>query len=250
MKIAIITGASSGLGIKLFEELISQRTEIDEYWLVARRRERLQALSVKHPDKKIKILSLDLTDNDAIQELSGLLKDSAPQVMVLINNAGYGKLGDSWEIPLQDQTDMITLNCRALTGVTLAALPYMIKGSEIINIASIAAFMPTPRMTVYSATKSYVYAYSKAMRRELKSKGVNVLAVCPGPMETEFLEVADIKGRSSFFAMLPRCDVSTVATKTIKKSGKKRGIYTDKIVYKIYRVLTKVLPHGMIMKKL
>ena len=102
-------------------------------------------------------------------------------------------------------------------------------------------------MSVYSATKAYVLAFAKALRRELRKSGVNVLAVCPGPMETEFTAVAEIDGKPSLFSVLPRCDVRQ---KSIMKARKGRGVYTNRLIYKVYRVLTKLLPDSITMRRL
>ena len=143
---------------------------------------------------------------------------------------------------------MIELNCVALTNVLNFSLPFMKRGSTAINVCSIAAFTPNPRMAVYSSTKAYVYSLSKALRFELKRRGINVLAVCPGPMETEFLALADIApGSSKTFDTLPRVNPVKTAEKSVKSALKGRGIYTPKGFYKFYRVLSKLAPHSILM---
>jgi len=142
------------------------------------------------------------------------------------------------------------LNCATLTAISLLTVPFMQKGSSMIEVSSIASFSPTPRMTVYCSTKAYVLSFAKGLRRELKEKGINVLAVCPGPMETEFTAVAEIDGKSTMFSRLPRCKVSDVAYKSIIKAKKGRSVYTNKLIYKFYRVITKLLPDNITMQKL
>lgn len=250
MKTAIITGASSGLGREYFKVLTEIYPDIEEFWLIARRENRLKELAESVPDAKCFILPLDLTKNEEVELYRQKLEEKKPEVEILICNAGFGKLGDAVDIPVKDQTDMITLNCTSLTAVTLLTIPYMKKGSCIIEIASIAAFSPTPRMTVYSSTKAYVLSFAKGLRRELKDKGINVLAVCPGPMDTEFIDVADIEGRSKLFMSLPRCSVREVAYRSVIQARKGKGVYTNKSIYKFYRVLTKLLPDSVTMRKL
>jgi hypothetical protein len=250
MKTAIITGASSGLGREYLIALTELCPEIEEFWLIARRESRLTELSDEMPQVKCFILPLDLSDKESLSAYKQMLAKKEPEVMLLINNAGFGRLGQAEEIPLTTQTDMIALNCSALTAVTLLTVPYMKKGSFIIQVCSIAAFCPTPRMTVYSSTKAYILSFSKGLRSELKEKGINMLAACPGPMDTEFMAVANIEGRSRLFGMLPRCDVRRVARKSIIKAKKGRAVYTDRLVYKLYRVLTKLLPHNLTMRRL
>ena len=250
MKTAIITGASSGLGSEYFIALTELCPEVEEFWLIARRESKLKELADKVPNVTSLVLPLDLTDNDSFTEYRNLLAEKNPEVVMLVNNAGYGKLGEAVKIPLKDQTDMVMLNCASLTAIALLTVPYMKKGSNIINVCSIAAFCPTPRMTVYSSTKAYILSFSLGLRNELKERGINVLAVCPGPMDTEFMAVAGIEGRSRLFSLLPRCKTSEVVRISIIKAKKGRAVYTNRFIYKLYRVLTKLLPHSLTMRRL
>lgn len=247
MSIAIITGASAGLGIEFLKKLGRIYPDIDEYWVIARRVERLEALKSILPEKKIKPIGLDLTREKSYEELDSILKESHPKVSLLINNAGFGKLCDFATASYEPQMLQCDLNVRALTVVTNLVLPYMSEGSAVINVCSIAAFVPTPNMTVYCSTKAYVYSFSKSLRFELKNRKINVLAVCPGPMATEFLDVADITGRSKTFDTLPYCKAEEVAEKALIAAKKGRGIYTNKFLYKLYRLLAKIIPHGLFM---
>lgn len=247
MNIAIITGASSGLG-EQFALKIDQLIDIEEIWLIARRKEKLKRLA-QNLNKKTRILSLDLTIQKNLDELNLTLKNEKPNINLLINNAGFGKLGDFEDISYQDNTGMIRLNCESLTAVTSISLPFMTENSEIINSCSIASFAPNTRMAVYSSTKAYVMSFSRALRAELKKRKINVLAVCPGPMDTEFLSLAGIeKGSSHTFDTLPRVNPEKVAEKSLLASKKKKAVYTNRLFYKFYRVLAKVLPHNLIMK--
>lgn len=247
MDIVVITGASAGLGTEFLEQVIAQGPTVDEIWLIARRAERLQALADAYPEKTFRCLSLDLQKDESYDTYAHLLEETGATVRLLINNAGYGKLGDFAGSHCGEQTGMVDLNCKAMTAMTCLSLPHMERGCGILNVCSIAAFAPTPRMTVYCSTKAYVYSFSKSLRRELRSKGINVLAVCPGPMSTEFLNVADIVGRSKTFQTLPYCDPHKVAAGALKRLQQGRGIYTPRGFYKLYRCLAKLLPHGLVM---
>ena len=122
-------------------------------------------------------------------------------------------------------------------------------GGEIVNTCSIAAFAPNTRMAVYCSTKAYVLSLSKALRAELRPRGINVLAVCPGPMDTEFLPVAGIApGSSHTFDTLPRVNPAVMAKKSLEASARKKGVYTNLLFYKFYRVIAKLLPHSIVMK--
>ena len=125
----------------------------------------------------------------------------------------------------------------------------MHSGAQIINTCSIASFVPNPGLTVYSSTKAYVLSFTKGLREELKPLGINCMCVCPGPMKTEFLTVAKIEpGVSKAFDTLPYCDVSDVAKKALLASKKGRCVYTNRAVYKLYRLVAKLLPHSFLMK--
>ena len=248
LNIAIITGASSGLGKDYFYEVAKNYPDLDEIWLIARRRDRMEALAAEMPKVKTEILSLDLSSLSSFDTLSALLKEKEANVKILVNNAGVGKLGYAADEDYCSQTAMVDLNCRALTAMTCVVLPYMREGSFVINVCSIASFAPTPRMTVYSSTKAYVLSFSKSLREELKKRRVNVCAVCPGPMNTEFLDVADIKGNSKTFKTLPYCIPEKVAKASLTAAKKGRAVYTPTAFYKFYRVLAKLLPHNIVMK--
>lgn len=247
MKIAVITGASSGLGAEFAKIIDKKRDEIEEIWLIARREDKLSELS-KQLNKSTRILSFDITDRQKLEEYTLALKESGAEVSLLINNAGYGKLGDFDSLSLEDNTGMVRLNCEALTAFTAVTLPFMKENSEIINSCSIASFAPNARMAVYSSTKAYVMSLSRALRKELKSRKINVLAACPGPMSTEFLSVAGIsKGESRTFDTLPRVNPETMAEKSLKASKRKQAVYTCRLFYKFYRVLAKLMPHSIVM---
>lgn len=245
MEIAILTGASSGLGMEFFKNLCDTE-ELDEIWLIARRGDRLEKMAA-HSPVKCRCLSMDLTERDNLSLFEKLLKKIKPDIRVLINNAGFGIMENVDSFAWNKQVAMIDLNNSALVAMTALCLPYMNSGARVINISSIAAFAPNARMAVYSSTKAFVLSFSKALRLELKPKGINVLAVCPGPMDTEFLPVAGIApGASKTFDRLPRNDPSKVAGTALRLSGK-RGVYTPGI-YKLYRFFAKVMPDGLVMK--
>ena len=248
MKIAVITGASSGIGREYAAEVSRTRKEIDEIWLIARREDKLCEVAGEL-SAKTRILPLDITDGECLNKYTSLLKELNPTVSLLINNAGFGRLGNFDTVSPEDNGGMVRLNCEALTVMTAFTLPFMQKGSEIINVCSIAAFAPNTGMSVYSSTKAYVMSLSKALRIELKGRGINVLAVCPGPMDTEFLPLAGIApGSSRTFDTLPRVNPAVMARKSLVASAKKRGVYTNRLFFKFYRVIAKILPHRIVMK--
>ncbi len=248
MKIAVITGASSGLGKEFAFAVSRLRDDISEIWLIARRKEKLEEVA-SNLSKKVRIIPLDITDNAAVNEYKRLLEAEKAEVSLLINNAGSGKLGYFYDIPTDDNAGMIRLNCEALTVITSVTLPFMKPNAEIINTCSIASFAPNSRMAVYSSTKAFVMSFSRALRAELKKDKINVLSVCPGPMETEFLGLAGIdKGTSKTFDRLPRDNAKKVAEHSIKASSNGKAVYCDHYFYKFCRVLSRILPTAIAMQ--
>lgn len=248
MKIAVITGASSGLGKEYALAVSRLRPDVEEIWLIARRKDKLEEVA-SNLSKKYRIVPLDITNAESIAEYKALLEAENAEVTLLINNAGFGKLGLFYEISTEDNAGMIRLNCEALTVMSSVSLPFMNKGAEIINTCSIASFAPNARMAVYSSTKAFVMSFSRALRDELKSKQINVLSVCPGPMETEFLSLAGIeKGTSKTFDTLPRDNAQKVAINSLKASKNKKAVFCDHFFYKFYRIVSKILPTGLVMK--
>ena len=248
MKTAIITGASSGLGREFVRQTADVFPEIECYWLIARRADRLEEIAAALPDKLVECISLDLCDAMSFVTLREKLMTDQPEVALLVNNAGCGYLGNVGEQDTASQTRMVDLNVRALTAVTNMVLGYMDAGSRILNVSSIASFCPNPRMTVYSATKAYVSHFTVGLSEELKERGITVTAVCPGPMATEFISVGGIEGNSPMFEMLPYCDQVRVAGGALRAAKAGRTIYTPKLFYKFYRCLAKVTPVKLMVK--
>lgn len=249
MKTAVITGASSGLGTEFVRLLTAAFPEIESLWLIARRRDRLEELAAQYcAGLDAHILPLDLCDESSFKVLRFELESQRPDVRLLVNNAGCGYLGNLGETDADTQIRMTKLNVTALTAVTSSVLPYMSRGAHIINVSSIASFCPNPRMTVYSSTKAYVSSFTRGLNEETRSRGVQVTAVCPGPMDTEFLDVGGIAGNSKMFATLPYCDPEKVAAGTYASALAGCAFYTPKLFYKFYRVLAKIIPHSLMVK--
>ena len=248
MKIALITGASAGLGEELLKQAVLRFPAVEEFWLVARSREKLEALAASIPEKRFRILALDLCREESFEALREALGAEKPALRLLINNAGCGYLNNIGDGALAEQTRMVDLNVRALTAVTHLCLPYMDRGARIINISSIASFCPNPRMTVYSATKAYVSFFSRGLLEEVRGRGIFVTAVCPGPMDTGFLTAGRIKGNSKTFSTLPYCKPAAVAEGAVRAAVRGQAVYTPRAFYKFYRVAAKLLPAAVMVK--
>jgi len=247
MRTAVITGASSGLGIELALAAEKKFPDIECFWLVARRADRLQE-TADRLGRKTLLISADLSTDEGLNEYRAALEREKPDVRLLVNNAGFGILGDVAEADPGEQAGMIDVNVRALTVMTTVTLPYMGRGAMIVNTSSIASFCPNPRMTVYSSTKAFVTSFTRGLAEELRPRGISVTAVCPGPMATEFISVARITGNSKAFNALPYCDPKKVAEGTMDAAAAGRVVYTPKAFYKFYRFVAKLLPHSLIVK--
>lgn len=184
MKIAVVTGASSGIGRELLLA-IDREYSYDEIWAIARRADRLEELG-KQCRNTLRPVCLDLNMTDSIDKYRELLTQARPEITMLINAAGCGVFGPFEEQDLKAQLDSTRLNSLALTAMCHVSLPYMKSGSHIINMGSNSSWQPVPYQAVYGASKSYVLSFSRALGRELRHRGIGVMCVCPGWIKTEF----------------------------------------------------------------
>lgn len=245
MKIAVVTGASSGMG-REFVLRLAEEKPFDEIWVIARRLERLQALETLVPKVKIRPLAMDLTQQTSLEDYKTLLAAENPEVSVLVNASGFGKFGAFEDIALSEQLNMIDLNDKAYVAMTYLTLPYMREGGEIYQLDSLSAFQPVPYITVYGATKAFVLSFSRALNVELKKRKIRCMAVCPGWVRTEFFDRAvrddTITYYNRFFT--PEQVISR-ALRDMKK-GKDVSVCGASIRAQVR--LTKLLPHRLVMK--
>ena len=235
-RIAIVTGASSGLGKEFTKQITSSSftfDKFDEIWIIARRVDKLNELATEFRKEscEIKAVPLDISGKEGTHKFKSFLESENGkekiEIGLLINNAGFGTYGPFDETDTEKEMNMIELNCTTVTGITGFALPYLSKGSLIINTASLAAYMPLGNFAVYAATKAYVLSFSIALAAELKDKGIKVSALCPGSVSTEFANVAsngvrkEVKG-----GILPDKVVKHCIKRAYK--GRKTSLYRGK----------------------
>lgn len=243
MQIAIITGASSGLGTAYVEAVTKVFPEINELWLIARREDRLKQVAAKYSDKRCTIIPMDLSDMDSIVRLQEKLKEEKPEVRLLVHDAGVCIGGSFESMPLEKALSMIDLNCKGAVAVTRVCLPYIVDGGTIVEVSSTSAFVPNTGMVLYGATKSLVYEMCIGLKQELKTRHINVCAVCPGMMATE-MTANPSKGQSR----LPYVDVNKAAFNSLRAAKRGRGVYTTGAFYKFYHVLAKLLPQTFMVR--
>lgn len=241
MKIALITGASSGMG-REYAKQIDKMKECDEIWIVARREERLNVLK-DELSTVTRVLPFDLTDSVQLGSLIEAVKSSGAEVKYLVNAAGFGKFGDYSEVSLSDIAGMIDLNDKALTLITAALIPQMKRGSHVIEMCSISAYLPLENMSVYAASKAYVLSYCYALRRELKKTGITVTAVCPGWVDTEFAACAhNGDGVNGPKDLKPITTSDKVVRRAIKAANKNKPVSIYGATWKAMHVMTKIFP--------
>ena len=186
--IAVVTGASGGFG-KEFVRLLLEEDTVDEIWAVARNKEKLQKLSDEF-GSRICVIPMDLTHPVERRAFAEKLEQEKVKIQFLVNNAGYAKFCAYDELGVEESLNMLELNCNAVVAMGLFCIPYMEQGSHIVNIASLAAFLPLPYLNLYSASKAFVRNYSRALNVELKQRGITVTAVCPGAVATDLYNLS------------------------------------------------------------
>lgn len=244
MNIAIITGASSGMG-REFVYAVDKAYTLDEIWVIARREERLQELS-QQCRTTIRPLSLDLLDRTAFTALADLLKEVQPNVQLLINAAGFGLFGTFTEMNMDEQLDIISLNAGALTAVTHLCLPYMGEDSAIVNLASNSSWQPVPYINVYGASKAYVMSFSRALSMELRERRIHVMAVAPGWIKTEFFDRAVHDGTIQYYDRFYTAE--QVVDKAMRDLKKRKAVSILGFPVRLQVAAVKHLPVSMVMK--
>ena len=244
MKIAIVTGASSGIGREFCRQLDSEGFE--EIWGIALPDSNLESLKneLKTP---VKTIGLDLTNPSDLEKYEQTLKQSNAEVSWLVNCSGYCKFGDYKAIPLKTSLNMIDLNVKALVATTELTLPFIKKGGKIIEIASMAGMQPVPYMNVYSASKAFVLSYSRALNKEVKKAEISITCVCPLWTKTNFLNVARQTTNNVVTYISTQYDPKKVVRRAIKDTKKKRDVSIFGFKAKNQRLLVKLFPHSMAM---
>ena len=248
MSIAIVTGASSGMGREFVRQISKRYKTISEIWVIARRIDKLEELSQEIDNVNIRPLKFDISNEADLIRFKLMLIQENPQVRILVNSAGYGIIG-SFEEVCSDNVDMCKVNCVGLTKMIEFVLPYMnCNKGNIFNLASAAAFMPQPFFATYAATKSYVLSLSRALNSELKDKNITVTAVCPGPVKTEFFDVAEKYKSVKFYKKLTMVKAEEVVKLALSDGFHGKSVSVYGFTMNCFRILSKVLPHGFMMK--
>ena len=252
LQIAVVTGASSGMGRETVIQLADRFALLDEIWVLARREDRLRDLERQVP-VKLRIFAVDLLNLQELDPFQEELSRLKPNVRFLVNAAGFGKTGPVGQTSFYEETGMVALNCQALCAVTHMVLPFLAKGARVIQFASAAAFLPQPDFADYAASKAFVLSYSRALNRELKPKYIKVTAVCPGPVKTEFFQAMgegkDLKGYP-FYKRLIMAKPEKVVKKAIEDSILRKSVSVYGVFVKAFWLFSKAVPHEWILSVL
>lgn len=245
-KIAVVTGASSGMG-REFVKQIAEKEPVEEIWAIARREERLEALKKEFP--KVRPVTLDLLRPESRKTFKKMLASEKPEIKILVNASGFGKYGTYKDLTDEEIDQILDLNLKALIHMTYDCLPYMKKKDRVINLGSASAFQPLPEFILYATSKVAVLHFSRALHVELKSRRIPVTCVCPGYVRTEFFQVAQqTKNPDTCQNFSPMFEPEDVVRKALKDSRRGKDMSVLGLNVKAQRLAAKLLPHSLVMK--
>ena len=246
-KIALVTGASSGIGMEAVRQIAEVFPSLTEIWVNARREDILKRLETEFPGR-IRSFPGDLTSPETRKSIVEALKAENAHIMILFNAAGFGKLGREGTLTEAESAGMVRLNCEALTVMTELCLPYLTVKSRVIQMASAAGFMPQPGFAVYAATKAYVLSYSRALGKELAGRGITVTAVCPGPVDTNFFNIAEEHASAPKYKKLLMVKTEDVVAQALADARAGKSVSVCGGPMKLFRLTAKLLPADLLLK--
>ncbi|RLP56374.1 MAG: SDR family oxidoreductase [Ketobacter sp.] len=244
---ALITGASSGIGYEISKLLAEQGHDLV---LVARREEHLHQFAAslrKDFAIEVRVIAIDITQLEKIDRLYDTLRKENIPVDILVNNAGLGVWGAFTANDTDAEINQIQLNITALTYLTKLFATDMVKRGlgKILNIASVAGFMPSPYMAVYNASKAYVVSFSEALRVELKGTGVSVTVSCPGPTASEFHQTAGTDNLK-LLKLLPAMSCEQVARVSVAGMHKRKALVVPGVINRVMTLLPRIAPRWLV----
>ncbi len=246
--IAIVTGASSGIGKEFFLSLNNRKDGLDEIWVIARSENKLEELRPL-TDLPLRVFPLDLSAPNVTSVLEKAFQEETPSIQYLICASGFGRFNAVADDDASVLENMVDLNCRSIVGITRAAFPYMAKGGTVILIASMAALQPIPYIATYGATKAFVLSYGRALNKELRAaKGARCLCVCPFWTQTAFFDRAYAEKTivKKYVVMYKPKQIVKRAWKDLKR--KNRDVSIHGATARGQALLVKVLPHRLVMR--
>ena len=246
MSYAIITGASSGIG-REFARRIKATGRVDRFLLIARRREKLADLAAELGEGA-EVLAADLATTEGLETVRAYLEENKPTVRYLVNAAGYGVFGDYKQVPERDVIGMIDLNVKALVLISHMVIPYMEKGSNLLEVGSASVFTPLPGFNIYASSKAFVYHYSQALAYEVKEKGIAVTVFCPGWVRTDFFDRAENERSEGPKKKKPMLSVEYVVGCAMRAMEKRKLLCTCNWYTKMQHLLSKIAPNPLLIR--
>ncbi len=243
-RIAVITGASSGMG-REFVRRLDAAEELDEIWAIARHPEKLEEVG-SALRAALRPLAMDLTEAESGKTYAALLEAEKPEVAVLVNAAGYGVFGAFGERDLENQLGIIDLNDKALVRMTALTLPYLSRGSRVYQMGSLSSFQPVPYINVYGASKAFVLSFSRALNAELNPRGIRVMAVCPGWVRTDFFDRAVSDDTIIYYNRWYTPE--QVVTRALRDMGRGKDVSVCGLSIRLQVLMVKLLPHRLVMR--
>jgi hypothetical protein len=242
-KWALVTGASAGIGVALARELASHGAKLI---LTARRKGRLDSLAAELTAKgaEVRIVIADLNDPAAPQQIYDATEGAGLTVDILVNNAGLGQFGEFYKSPIEQELSQVRVNCEAVVRLTRLFLPRMVgrRRGWVLIVASTASYQPLPYLNTYAATKVFDRFFSQGLAAEVERFGIKVTALCPGPTESEFSQVAN----SSKIMPGSRQSAEEVASRSIAGLARGQRTVIPKFTWRLTALLTRILPVSMI----
>ena len=246
MSIAVITGASGGMG-REFALKLKELAGVNEFWLIARNAERLEKIK-DELGVKCRVISADLSKKEGLDIYRAALLEEKPEVSYLVNAAGFGVYGSFDILSEKTVSDMIDLNVKATVLITHMTVPFMKRGGRIIELGSGSCFTPLPYFNIYSSSKVFVLHYTKSLNYELKKYGIRATCFCPGWVETAFLGKSVANGNTHPKEMKPLLNCEKVVKKCVKASVKGRAMFVTGWYTKLQHVLFKLVPDCILTK--
>ncbi|MCR4999210.1 MAG: SDR family NAD(P)-dependent oxidoreductase [Lachnospiraceae bacterium] len=246
-KIALITGASSGMGRECVLQIAAKYPELEELWVIARRADRLEALEEMVGNMVVRALPLDLTQKKDLQKLEKQLAEEQPDVCIAVIAAGRGNYGNFADLDFEDIRTMVRLNDESYALTTHLVLPYLSQGSQLILFASSAAFLPQPGFGVYAASKSFALSLARTLHYELRCQGIHVTAVCPGPVRTEFFDIACEGMERPAYKDRFMVEARDVVALALKDAARNKQLSIYSAAMKGLYFASKVIPHRWIL---
>ena len=247
-QIAIVTGASSGMGKEFVRQIDGGYFgKLDEIWVIARTKEKLQALK-DQCYTPIRVFAADIATPNELNEFLIALQSEEPMVKILVNSAGWGKFADVAESSISELHNMVDVNSQGLLEITYQVLPYLVRGSKIINLSSTAAFMPIAGSAVYAASKAFVLSFSRSLHYELKDVGISVTAVCPAGVKTDFFTHAgNESGVKNIIDVFGISDAHSIVRKALEDAELGKDLSIPTLSAWAMYISSKLLPYQAMM---